>query len=530
MTNVEYEKAEKAALNGAFWVPSFKLDELASKINHLQKKAIKVGALPITFTITGETEKRILKYVTDPLDPFGKGTPIYREYTKIVVKGEAPKFSGWRLIARLLHDSQTGIQGATIVNAVPGESVPAEYRTSGCKCDHCNKNWVVRKDTYVVKRDSGETKQVGSTCIADFLGHKNPEEVAKLYSFYAEVSAFCGGAYDEEGWDEPHSLFVRGAIMLDLVNTLEMVASYHRVFGWITRKQAQDRGDCFPSSEVVSDLLLTEKPSKDQLEMLAKLTLTDADKAKAAAAIAWAAALNPGTDSDFEHNIRAVAQSGVVSHRTLGIGCAIIGAWQRAQEREANKSLNAANAHHVGTVGERSVFTNLTVVSVRTFDEGMYGPRVLHRFVDEDGAILTWWTGREAFEAKEVVCVKASVKRHSEYKGTAQTELSRVTEVANAEQAAILAALLPATETLLSKVYAQTKGVNACLVPEAEFEAARSELEAHGWCDSEGNWTLSDAAARLVCFAKARKSKSQKSAEAKAKKLAKDAAEVPTAA
>ncbi len=526
---------QEAQLRGEFWVPAPKLDELKVKIGKLQRRALKLGAPEIVFDITGVTEERHTSSVENPLWKNGqplaeKWTKIFTTFHQVTVKGEAPKFAGWRLVARLLHDTQTGIEGATIVNAVPGQTVPAVYRNSGCKCDHCNKNWIVRKDTYVLGHDDGTYKQVGATCIADFLGHQNPEQLAALYTYLDQVSGVFYGDDDDrdDQDDEPHGVFVRGATLLGLGRVLELVTAYTRTFGWTSRKLA-DLKDERPSSQVVIAILLSRKLSKDLQEIVDEIgTITDADKAKTTAAIEWAKAL-PESDSDFEHNLRTIANANVLSSRTLGIGCAIIGAYEKAIERKATGALaGRPESQHVGTEGVRAEFHNLTVVSVRTFAEGQYGPRVLHRFITEEGAILTWWTGQESFNAKDVVCVKATVKRHSDYKGTKQTELSRVQEIPSEEQKAILASLSPAAETLLSSA---TNGYILSLdrVPADEFLPAKAELEAKGWVtceeDAQGKtvcvYSFDPAAERLVAFAKERKSKAQKSGENKAKKAAK---------
>ncbi len=49
-------------------------------------------------------------------------------------------------------------------------------------CDYCKKDWIVRRDTYIVKNDKGEIRQIGSNCLSDFLGHPNPTRIAWLDS------------------------------------------------------------------------------------------------------------------------------------------------------------------------------------------------------------------------------------------------------------------------------------------------------------------------------------------------------------
>jgi len=82
---------------------------------------------------------------------------------------------------------------------------------------------------------------------------------------------------------------------------------------------------------------------------------------------------------------------------------------------------------HVGQVGERSDFTNLTVTKLRYF-ENEYGVRTLITFEDATGNILIWWASKQLDDVKEgdVVDIRGTVKAHGDYNGRPQTELQRV--------------------------------------------------------------------------------------------------------
>ena len=80
----------------------------------------------------------------------------------------------------------------------------------------------------------------------------------------------------------------------------------------------------------------------------------------------------------------------------------------------------------------------LTVTKVRPFDS-YYGVKTLVVFEDEPGNLLNWWASCNVdhLEEGDVVTIKATVKEHGDYKGTAQTIIKRVkVEETHEQQAA----------------------------------------------------------------------------------------------
>ena len=82
----------------------------------------------------------------------------------LTLTGEAPRLAGWRFVAALTH-----LDGENVARTLPGETLPAVYRTRGPKCDHCKVNRR-RDDTFVVGHADGRFVQVGSTCLAGLPG------------------------------------------------------------------------------------------------------------------------------------------------------------------------------------------------------------------------------------------------------------------------------------------------------------------------------------------------------------------------
>jgi hypothetical protein len=507
---------------GIYFVPSWRVGQVQAKLDKLVRRGKKLGCTPIGYTI-GESKVYCVGHERDRNDGWSE---ILKSFTRVEVSGEAPKFDGWRLVARLLRAGQTGAD-QTIVNAVPGETVPLQFRTSGCRCDHCQKDWVIRKDTFVVAKGD-EYKQIGTSCLRDFLGHMSPDNIVAMATYYSESVAAAFDPDGDEREEDHFGLWVRGGIVKSLPEVLAIVASHHRVFGWFSRTVAE-KLDKVPSVCTVERVIFCKAVSNDNKELVKQLTPTEDDEVNAAKAIEWAKSITG--ESDFEHNLKSIATSGHASHRTMGLSCAIYGAWRKAVEVEASRKIAAETSTHIGIAGERITLHEIKVLSARCIGEGQFGATWLIKLTDDEGNAMTWFTNEEKLTTGSIVSIKATIKKHDEFRGVKQTLLTRVTEIATTEQAARLAALLPAAETLLASGvsdYPQwstgaVRSIEENIVPADEYEAAVDQLESEGFIvedDSDRKvWTSDQSLANLQAFAKKRLSKSAKKAAKVSKEL-----------
>jgi hypothetical protein len=109
------------------------------------------------------------------------------------------------------------------------------------------------------------------------------------------------------------------------------------------------------------------------------------------------------------------------------------------EKREQERKARAAASEHIGEVGKR---IELTVRYERTHSwDGLYGPTQLVRF-DHEGSALVWktsgwlpgvdvahvdgWEAQRPMPEGAVLRIRATVKKHDEYRGGRQTVLTRV--------------------------------------------------------------------------------------------------------
>jgi len=382
-----------------FEVLTSKLHGFEKQMARLARKAGKLGVAAPAYTV-GEAryverrDEHDRKYMVEIV-------PV--EVTPVVVK-----IPGWEFLATLEHLEG----GETLLRALV-EGVPAEYRIAPPWCDHCRLERK-RNDTYLVRSETtGEVKQVGRSCIADFLGHDNPEHLAAL----AEYAAAVNGA-DEDGWGEGTG----GEPVAEVLTFLSVATSLARLEGYKSRKMVSEDKASMTTAATVMEVLFPvgNHWKKEAPKVLA--AVTEDDRATAQASLDWILGLE-GEVNDFLHNVRAVVRTGGVRGRTAGYAAALTVAYAREMGRLKERA-ERPESHHVGTVGEREVFT-LTVGKVVPL-ETAWGMSYLYLMTDAAGNDFKWF-GSNANLGKvgETVTIKGTVKAHEEYKGRKQTQLTR---------------------------------------------------------------------------------------------------------
>lgn len=399
-----------------FNVLLFNRASVQASLEALAKRAVRKG-LPVLTWTWGKafTAKELV-----PHPEFGWQVECKGDVSRIpcVITGDTPKYNGWTFVAALQH-----LDGENIVRALPGQSLPETYRTRGPVCDHC-KQVRRRNDTYVVRHEDGRTMQVGSTCIADFLGSDQAGKIADAASLLAEARGLAEGGC--EGMGSPNG----DRLMSDY---LPFVAWDVRTNGWMSRTAARERGGQATADHAWA--LLTDAKARSK----ANAEPTDDDKALALAAEEWAETLSDATVNaergDYLHNVRAVARTGLTTYRTAGIAASMITAYQRAIGAARQKAARAAapkSDTYVGSVKER-LSLDVTLDFVTGFETD-YGYKCVLKFKTAEGATLTWKTASDAGISRDDVGkaykLTGTVSKHELYKGEKQTIVLRCKAVA----------------------------------------------------------------------------------------------------
>lgn len=388
-------------------------EELTRTVERLTKINQRAAARDLDggYTYTVDPDYReVTRYYTDP--------ETLREirYTANVrtvrVTGTIPAFDGWTFLARLTftHDS-TGvlIEGGPLLSDHAASVDP--YRDTPNWCDHCSKNRR-RKESYILINTNGETKQVGGSCLKDFLGH-----------------TFESGEFTKS---DLFGTAVRKENPLNVV-PVEVILIYAaciiRTEGGFAPRRA---GAQATASLLAAALNPRTTPDKKWAETVGP---EDEDEATANQALTWIRTVDR-TGDNFIANLQELAKGEEGHLKNAGLYAALIPAYHRHLGYEYERDIKrraeaaareeaAARSTHVGEPKQRLNLTGLTVTEVRTYESAWGAGRVV-TFHDATGSVLKWWTSKgHELTVGDVVDVRATVKSHGEYRGVAETTLTR---------------------------------------------------------------------------------------------------------
>lgn len=408
----------------SYQIPQQNISELQTKIDKLNRRAVKLQLPPIVLTVVSSELKAIkwdFNWETGKCD-----VPVkFIQINNITVDGLTPTLNGWQMIARL-----ESTDNGNMIKKLVDEEIALEYRTRNT-CDHCNTNRY-RKDTYLLRNESGEIKQIGRNCLADYL---RSEDYADMLAARAELvrsfESMSGDDDDFSGWGSYESRY-------DVIHILQLAASAIRCHGWVSRKsaRAEDSTQTATADYVINHFHKCTNDSRACREKVCKLIIEDADKATAEAALAWINAQNEQQSrSDYIYNLQltvknAESDAGIKSSEIALISSAVY-CYERSMQIEREKKLKPVS-DHVGTVGERLIGLELRLTKVSTWEVN-YGmsyssAQLMARYSFTDmstGTVYVWKTQAQDLTVDNDYQVTGTIKAHDEYKGFKSTVLTR---------------------------------------------------------------------------------------------------------
>lgn len=409
MTELATMTEDEARKAGLYVIPDHYLADAQAAFAKLAKRAAKrlegCASPALVYVATGMHEH--IWYVGD------------KRHSRLIpahfarIDGAAPKLAGWSLAARLIVTET----GERILKAVPGVELPARFRDTGTECEHCQ-TARFRKDVFVCHNEErGEWKQIGRTCVRDFLGH----DPARLLAAFVAVSVIGKEFGDFLSGGHAYATF-------DTVSLLEYTAACIRVDGWTSRAKADAAQKTATSSTVIDCFARGEVGARAR----ERYAVTARDTETARDALQWVrgALAAQETHSDYEFNLVASLRHAVIDARTVGIAASSVQAYLRAMSREAElNSKRAANALSVFVGTEKERLKDIAVtIEFKTLIESDFGASYLLKMRRADGCLFSWFCsgrGADEFKPGDAALVTGTVKAHREYKGTKETQLTR---------------------------------------------------------------------------------------------------------
>lgn len=410
-TAADRTAAEVLAGGRVYRIPAANLPSLTDAVSRLARRAVRLDLAPLALTESGE------EHVQDTDDD---GLPIVRSYTYATIAGTTPILDGWTFLAVLEHTD-----AGTIIRRVPTLDEAADdltaYRHADPLCEHCD-TIRQRANTYLVRHTDGEIRQVGSSCVRDFTGHRSADAWARLCELIADLAQLGD---DLERDDDAAT--ASGASVVWTTLYLAYAAHDARENGWVSRSVARDHGKTATADHAATAYRLTAgRNARDLPSKLRPLVPGPEDHETAERVIAWVRDDLATRDdlSDYEHNVVTVLAADAIPDRQLGIAASAITAEQRNRERVAERKAAAAEDRgHFGTIGER-VEIGVTVESVR-WTEGEWGSTTIYKLRTDDGYALTWFASRDTLGEAGSYVIRATIAKHEEYRGVAETHVKR---------------------------------------------------------------------------------------------------------
>lgn len=379
-------------MQSSFRIPDCNLLAFISAFEKLSRKAVKLNLNAPTYTITGT--KTVISETGN----------YVRLFHLVNVSTEEIKIDGWQLQAVINHTPE-----GNIIRCLPNCNIPDTYRTTYSYCEHCGIDRR-RNDTFVLKREQ-EYKQVGRTCLVDFLGHTATDIAGKaelLFELHSLDEGFQSFGGEGVGW------------VTALDTYLAFVAETIVHHGWMSKQKANDEG--FDPSSATCNLAMNYLERNVKLRKFDKPSEESTQLAKNA--IAWASSLTQAETqgNDYLHNISVIARSGAVKPNQLGFGASIIPSYKRYLESLVPK-VERKPSEYQGKLKERS---NWELKVDKTIPlAGAYGTTFLHLMSDQAGNAFKWMASSECLDEGKAYIITGTVKDHKEYKGVKQTSLTR---------------------------------------------------------------------------------------------------------
>lgn len=380
-------------MTATYNIPEANFSSFVARIEKLNKRARKLNVEPIVYTVNAE---KMVKYVAEN---HGVRRDVMMKVFDVSLDIPEIKLGGWSFVATIDHTEETG----NIVRVSPsfGGVLSAELRTCAPNCAHC-RTQRMRSETFIVQNViTKEIKQIGRSCLKDFLGHDVVGFLARC-----EMIALASEAAEES---ESYGM---GGGGLEYYTLVEYVACVLRVVdakGWRSRSAAIPELGEFASADDAATMMFGMKSRKIA-------PLSDEFYVRSEEVIEWAREYLETEDSDFAHNVRVVIKSDYVKSKNFGFAACVVMLWNKNKVAQQDQAVST----FIGEVG-KPIDGQAVVSKFLTF-EGVYGRTYCYLLTTSEGNVIKY-TSSKGLDVivGDTVKFSSKVKDHSEYRGIKQT-------------------------------------------------------------------------------------------------------------
>ena len=400
MENVK-NKIYKVRIENLVW--------LHGKINYLQKRQ-------------GGSQLKLIELGKENLGKNGKDLIVMN----VQVVGETPKIDGWKPVAVIEHHEGMNLIGSIPTNEI---EIPKSYWMADAKCEHCGHKRH-RKETILIANESGEIKQIGRNCLADYVRG----DWARTLTWMAELDRVMDSG-SEEGFSGG---FVKNIYSVDYIIERTVRALSALNVDWISK---QDRNDLTRWITGKYNGVTTQEKAQDAKELEDKFGHGSADKSKIDQVNNFWNNADKTKLDNFKSNLLSIFLSKEVVNKRLSLSIWIalsvlmeteegralrLKAAKYAEEKEQRRVVDQKK-EYVGNVGQK-IEMKLKIVYVGRFYSA-YGAGLRISFEDENGNKLVWFSSNgcaaNGYEYNKFYNWKFTIKAHDTFKDVKQTVITR---------------------------------------------------------------------------------------------------------
>jgi hypothetical protein len=404
------------------WVLTDQMDAVKSRLRTLQDKALKMNLPPPEMTVTGRQKMVDLPIVlqdgsTDP----SRVVSVLK--SEVVFSGAVPRVNGYRFLAKIEHER---MQEGGFQNLVFAPSLDANERLSksavgnnahGCppNCDHCEQKRA-RKTTFLIDGPEG-MKQVGSSCVDDFIGHGTLSKI--MASF--DLQMFLLRDDEWNGMDRDYMRSCREPTWWSMVQYLALANALTKTSGFVKSDAPMSTRDL-----CVEAIL---RPSRTSPELRRILQMTDDEIRQSIPEVVAMLDFYRDLDSTstYVQNMKVLLTRDHLNltHRfSTGLLASAPSSYYRATQQGVH--LNEP----FGVEKERGPL-KLRVYNIKEYTNSEH-PSVKYFMSDDLGRKFSWSTaypGNRLMSIGGTVVLNATIKGHSIYEGTHTTQITRCDQI-----------------------------------------------------------------------------------------------------
>ena len=303
-------------------------------------------------------------------------------------------------------------------------------------CDHCTSGRRGRHKVMRMKnKKTGTQVSIGSTCVLEYTGI-DPSLLESILTIKANAYAGSTGEKTPTKQDsQPSADFAIKCALYALGGTQYKKGLGNTLFGAFLH-DFDEKGICLAWMDGMDRKPVIIAPAGGAYEVGDLLHFANEDAKNAALmseVFAFASDFHQWCEnlsgaSSFEHSVRGIYKSGVVTRKNASMAAGALSGFLRSLKDKKGKEVTEKAKNdgvHMGEVGQRRDFKGAEVVFVRQID-GYYGTSTLTKFNCEGNTLVWFRSGSKTdLVVGGVVDLTATVKKHDNYGDEKQTAISR---------------------------------------------------------------------------------------------------------